>query len=414
MPAGTYTVSYSPQGVYAPYALTTPGSISVNATTVGNTYGGNHFGLYIPPGTVNLSVNLIPHTTVTPGHPAWYSVQVCNIGLIPTAATLTMNYDPGLTLDYSQPAAASNNTVNHILTWNLAVINPGSCINVWVDFDASTSYVVGSNTFEFVSVLPVTGTDIDLSNNTDTVHQVVTASWDPNNKLSIQTNNINPNEQIVSAVNPDQEIVYTVNFQNTGTAPAVNVVVDDALSPDLDAASFQLVGTSHPCSVTRFGSQVQYVFSQIMLPDSATNEPGSHGFVCFRVSAVNGLAAGHVISDEAAIYFDFNIPVITNFSTVTMVNPLGIGESAGGPHHLQAYPNPSDGHTSLSFRLDSPGDVRLDLVDGTGRKVRSVEAGRLDAGSHTLTVDATGLPAGLYLLRLQTPAGASTFKITKL
>jgi hypothetical protein len=99
-PAGTYTINYAPTGVYAPYSLTTPGSITLAATTVGNTYGGNDFGIFIPPGSVNLSVNIIPHTTVTPGFPAWYDIQVCNVGVVPTAATLTMIYDAGLTLDY--------------------------------------------------------------------------------------------------------------------------------------------------------------------------------------------------------------------------------------------------------------------------------------------------------------------------
>ncbi len=96
-PTGTYTVSYTPTGNYAPYALTTPSSIIVNATTAGNTYGNNNFGLNIPPGTQNLSVSIDPHTTITPGFPAWYDLEVCNIGVTPVAATLVMNYDGGLT-----------------------------------------------------------------------------------------------------------------------------------------------------------------------------------------------------------------------------------------------------------------------------------------------------------------------------
>lgn len=394
VPSGIYLVSYTPQPPYNPYPLTTPSSYLVSATIQGNVYDNNNFGLSIPPGTVNLSVSIYPGTTVTPGFPAWYHIYVNNIGVMSTGATLTMHYDPNLSYVTTNPGFASHNSSTQTITWNLPSIAPGNSYYVYVKFNASTSLSIGQMTMEEVVVLPTSGTDIDLSNNVDTVHQVVTGSWDPNNKLSIETNNNNPTEQIISSVNPDQSITYVVNFQNTGTAPAVNVSIVDVLSPDLVANSFQLLAMSHNGNVIRNGSNVSFIFNNIMLPDSNTNEPGSHGFVSFKANAVNGLPAGHIISDDAAIYFDFNQPVITNYANVTMINPLGVNENLSA-YQLSVFPNPSAGIINLNGMFSGNENLQLEISDVAGRTVLNQN---LKAANQTL--DISKLDAGMYLLRL--------------
>jgi hypothetical protein len=52
--------------------------------------------------------------------------------------------------------------------------------------------------------------------------------------------------------------------------------------------------------------------------------------------------------------------------------------------------------------------VRLSLVDINGSTVKViVDAKQLEAGSHSVTVDAGNLPSGKYLLALQTPSKMS-------
>jgi parallel beta-helix repeat protein len=66
----------------------------------------------------------------------------------------------------------------------------------------------------------------------------------------------------------------------------------------------------------------------------------------------------------------------------------------------QNYPNPFNPVTTLAFVLPSASLVRLTLHDLLGREVREVRSGREDAGRHELTVDASGLPSGMYVGRL--------------
>jgi len=411
LPVGTYNIQYSPQGAYSGYSLTTAGSISVNATTVGTTYPGNDFGIDIPPGTTDLSVQLVPHTTVSPGFAAWYHIYVCNNGIVPVSADVTMIYDPALIFDYTTPAQATHNAATQTLTWTTQIILPGSCATIWVDFTTDSLLPLGTNTFEFVSAFPTSGTDINLADNTDTIHQVATGSWDPNNKLSVKTNTIDPNTQLVSTVNADQEITYTVNFQNTGTGTAVNVVVIDNLSPDLDASSFQLLGTSHPGTATRTGSQVVYTFSNIMLPDSGSNEVGSHGFIIFKANALNNLAAGTVIEDNAGIYFDFNQPVITNNTHIVMVDPLSTGEINGKSGVINVYPSPVIGSATIDYTLSAASAVSLEIMDINGRICQTLVNEQQLSGAHRVNWN-PDLQAGIYFVKLQVDGAVSLMKVS--
>lgn len=411
-PTGTYNLSYTPSGAYAPYPLTTPGTISVAATMAGNTYANNDFGIAIPAGSTNLSVSLNPHTTVTPGFPAWYDIQVCNNGITPAASTLTMQYAAGLTLDYASPAPASNNTATNTLTWNLASLPPGNCNYIWVDFNAATSMVLGTNTIEMVNVLPTSGNDIDMSNNIDTVHQVVVGSWDPNNKLAVETNYNDPAYQVVSTVNADQSIDYTINFQNLGTAPAVNVVVVDELSSDVNAATYQFTGASHNAVVTRSGNKVTYQFKNIYLQDATANEPMSHGYVSYRINAVNNLSAGTQISDFANIYFDFNAPVTTNNAIITMIVPSGINDVKSNNVVVNTYPNPVNAAAQIQFELKSTAKVDIAIIDATGRISSQLVNDKLNSGVQNVTFDAAPFANGIYTIRLTVDGKTSFTKIT--
>lgn len=110
-----------------------------------------------------------------------------------------------------------------------------------------------------------------------------------------------------------RDIEYLIRFQNTGTDTAFNIVIRDTLSSLLDPATVRPGVSSHPCDFELLSSGIlQFTFKNIMLPDSNVNEAASHGFVKFRVSQLESNAAGGIIENQAAIYFDFNEPVFTN------------------------------------------------------------------------------------------------------
>jgi hypothetical protein len=78
---------------------------------------------------------------------------------------------------------------------------------------------------------------------------------------------------------------------------------------------------------------------------------------------------------------------------------LGVGDGAERPGVLRFRSVSSLSH--LAFALDLPADaeVRVALLDVTGREVARLHEGRLAAGSHTMRAPADALPNGVYFAR---------------
>ena len=102
----------------------------------------------------------------------------------------------------------------------MPTLAPGDCQGYYVSFTLPTSVALGTPVFNLVTVTSLINPDINLANNRDTLHQIVTGSWDPNNKLANGT--FTHPETSTKYILPNTELEYTVNFQNTGTAPAAH------------------------------------------------------------------------------------------------------------------------------------------------------------------------------------------------
>ena len=85
-----------------------------------------------------------------------------------------------------------------------------------------------------------------------------------------------------------------------------------------------------------------------------------------------------------------------------IVNPANEPLAADGRASLEVTgPNPFAGRTELSPTLRESGDVRMELIDVTGRVVSVLYDGRVAAGARTeVAVEAATLPAGLYVARV--------------
>lgn len=76
------------------------------------------------------------------------------------------------------------------------------------------------------------------------------------------------------------------------------------------------------------------------------------------------------------------------------------------------FPNPAKGPTSLRFSLTRPDDIDLVVFDTQGRTVARPARGRFAAGSHAVSLDASALEPGLYFVRLRTPGGSATTRLS--
>jgi hypothetical protein len=87
----------------------------------------------------------------------------------------------------------------------------------------------------------------------------------------------------------------------------------------------------------------------------------------------------------------------------------GTGENAALPRTLvlrQNAPNPCRGFTSFEIGLPRPQSATLVITDLLGReRARVLDRAQLGAGTHVASFDATSLPPGVYLYRLEAESG---------
>jgi uncharacterized repeat protein (TIGR01451 family) len=219
-------------------------------------------------------------------------------------------------------------------------------------------------------------------------------AYDPNDKQGFPLGT--GNEHVIR---PGQSLDYLIRFQNTGTDTAFNIIILDTLSSKLDITSVQLLGSSHPCEMKLHESNIlQFVFKNIMLPDSNVNEATSHGFVKFHIKPKTGLPNGTKIENQAGIYFDFNAPVMTNL-TLHTINELvletnNIVTSKGVS--LDVFPNPTQDVVFFQLKKTTITQGQVTLYDLQGKKILSEEF------NHNLfKINTLNLNSGAYFFRIE-------------
>ncbi len=212
----------------------------------------------------------------------------------------------------------------------------------------------------------------DLSPYFDEDCPVAISSYDPNSKEGYPIGY--GAEQFIE---PGTKIEYIINFQNTGTDTAYLVILKDELDENLDISTFQIGTSSHEFEYKIEGRLLEFTFLDIDLLDSTSNVEASQGFVEFSINAAGDAPIGSVINNEAAIYFDFNPPIITNETKHTIgldFIEILVGNS-DEPNQFNSkvtvQPNPFKQHALLQIHDVEQQMFRLEIFDVSGKLIQS-------------------------------------------
>jgi len=207
-------------------------------------------------------------------------------------------------------------------------------------------------------------------------------SFDPNDKL------VNPLRSDNLALN-DEDLVYTIRFQNTGNDYARNVVVTDTIDENLDMTTFKLTNSSHPDQLQVIIADeraVRFEFNGIYLLDSLTNEPESHGHINYSIAPLEGVELNTNITNTAHIYFDFNPAIVTNTTNSILVDEFPtVSTNDVSELNIQAYPIPATNVIHLSTEVD-----QVKVYDAQGKLVSIV--------NNKQTINARSLESGTYFV----------------
>jgi hypothetical protein len=144
---------------------------------------------------------------------------------------------------------------------------------------------------------------------------------------------------------------------------------------------------------------------------------------------LDNLANGVTIGPNGEFYVVGNFAVNTTFGNSSLV-PRGsfdffiaklsgtvstnIERASAAPLDFsltQNYPNPFNPSTTIEFNIPAAGAVSLAVFDMLGRRVATLVNEQLQPGRYRTTWDATGLPSGVYLYRLQAGGFVQTRKL---
>ena len=157
-------------------------------------------------------------------------------------------------------------------------------------------------------------------------------------------------------------------------------------------STFDLIETSHPDNLEvtfNDGFAIQFEFDNIFLPDSISDEPGSHGHIIYTIDPVEGLPLNTNVKNTAHIYFDFNPSIVTNTTESIMVDEFpttDVKEVDDEVVELSVFPNPA----SRVLNFDSSYD-EVKVYDVEGRLVMTE--------FNTDQISVEGLDQGVYLIK---------------
>lgn len=348
----------------------------------------------------DLDIVLLPLTGAQAGFDAGYRMVYSNKGNQTQSGNISLDFDASKLNFVSAIPGPLSQTTGHLI-WTYTNLSPYQSRSIDIKFHVSPPPVVnGGDILNFVATVDPITSDETPADNVFNLNQVAMNSWDPNDKLVTEGSQV--------TIDKAQDFLhYLVRFQNTGTASAISVVIKDSLADNLDWNSFTPITASHSYrTVVTKGNKIEFIFDGINLPGKDMNEPASHGFVAFKIKPKSTITIGETIYNKAAIYFDYNLPIITNTVSTTIINPA----KAEDPIGLVISPNPVNNYLQFTVR---PGIqvTSVNLYNSGGGKVYTEAFQNLTTSKK---INISHLPNGILFLEVISLQGRSVQKVVKL
>ncbi|MEI7489175.1 MAG: T9SS type A sorting domain-containing protein, partial [Chryseobacterium sp.] len=394
--SGDFTVTAEPEN---PSLYTvTPSSFSTNFVDNNNNISTQNICVTKNGHVKDLEVVFAPVTDARPGFDAVYKVIWRNKGNTTLSGSVTVNFNNSKLnfLSSSLPSTVSGNQVTFNFTNLKPYQNTASEItfNVNPPTHATNPVNIGDILNFSANITPLSG-DVNQDDNQFVYKQTVVGSYDPNDITCLEGNTI-PLAMV------GKHLHYIVNFENTGTAPATNIVVEMEINPDdFDISSLQLQNTSHNSYTKITGNKVEFMMKDINLAASA------HGNIALKIKSKNNLVSGDSVNNKANIYFDYNFPVETNDAVTNIEgSTLAVTESNKGKTSVNVYPNPTKGDVNIAAdsKINS-----IEIYDAQGRIIQK----QTGINSQNTKVSIHSNTSGMYILKIITEKETLTKKIIK-
>ena len=401
---GQYHILIPNTGTYTTTPLTnlgqnyssTPTATTLTSSGQNQNYANNDFCISSATAYGDLVVGMYNYSNAIPGSNAGYNIYYYNDGSTALSGTIQLTFD-GTKMTFTNASTNPNSTTANTITWNYTNLLPFQSGQIGLQFAIQTPPTTNINDpLTFTVFGTPTAGDNNPANNTFSFIQIVRSSYDPNNKTVIEGD-------FIDIAQTNNYLNYVTRFQNSGTANATTVVIQEHLNPNLDWDTFQPIASSHSTNVQiRNGNEVTYTFSNINLPYQSANEPASHGWMAYRIKPKTTIALGDVMTSSSAIYFDYNPPIYTNYAS-TQVTALATTNFIKS--NFSVYPNPAANYIIIEAKTNV--DAIYEIIDINGKS-------QLKGTTQSLQpINIANLQSGFYFITIKTEQGKAIYKLIK-
>lgn len=312
--------------------------------------------------------------------------------------------------------------------------------NQWTPLGASR--FIPSTLATYAGSLFAAGHDTGFSDSTTSVYQWTGTSWRPVGTLS----GFQPHVSTMSVV--DGRLVVCGRFSAADGVPVSNIAQWDMLewkpfgSPLPIDFFDETHGTVHqgkfvatgPLSVVlRWNGSSWEIMGSLLVSNAVVASTGGELFVggylrrpdepyvTYGVARWDGhdwveMGSGtngpveHFQAHDGALYMSGSFTRAGGTSAYAIARWDGLAAPAPAPAFLSAAPNPFRAVTQFSYRVTTPGSVRIAVFDLHGREVSLLEHGGKPSGTHSVEwkgQDKNGrqVASGVYFIRAALPGG---------
>lgn len=346
--------------------------------------------LWVPSLFQDIAVVIIPLNSARPGDEVTYFIELLNKGTIASKPfELDFQYDSDiLTLGSSDPLY--DQSISNRVKWSVPgiEINESERIKISFTLNRPTDSIPANvgDILQYTSTINLE--DEFLKNNAFTLFQEIVGSYDPNDKTCLEGPTIKLSEI-------DNYLNYLVRFENTGTAEAIKIIVSDTLDMNtFDLSSFSLVSASHPCQTIFEGNIVHFVFDNINLSHL---DDENDGYVTFKIKPKKSLGENARIENKAAIYFDYNYPIITNNYVTIVETTNSIKHMPNQAPSMTIAPNPARRTFTIKSADFSFNEVLVYDINQT-----LIYHNQLKQATNSTRIDCMAcLPNGTYIVEIR-------------
>ncbi|MDH7912091.1 BspA family leucine-rich repeat surface protein [Winogradskyella sp. SYSU M77433] len=347
----------------------------------------------------DLNVTILPIDAARPGFESNYKLVIKNVGTeIINGVLTTFTFDDSKQ-SFISAIPAETNTSSNSLDFSIGTIDPFQSIEVYITMQNFAPPTLNADDLLNFSALVIPNSnDFTPNDNIFDLEQIVVNAYDPNDKRVLQGETITFDEK-------DDYLDYIIRFQNTGNANATFVRIEDELDPELNWGTLKIVSASHNYQVKiTNGNEVEFLFNDINLPYEAADEINSNGYIAYKIKPKASIQVGEIMSGDASIYFDYNLPIITNLVSTEVVESLST-EEYSLENTVKLYPNP----TYDFFKIDQSPNIIIEsvrLYNFSGKLLREF--------TKSEEYSISNLSSGLYFVKIKTDKSEKIKKLIKI